>query len=202
MRYKFFKQVLITAVAISSGSVLITQAQAQTPQTTFRCGVDPATGLLATIAQRGPNTATLITWSDQTAYFGERYTPQTRCRIVTNKLNKAVSANGGSLKNLMLTNGTVNGEAVICVLNGTSATACNSSNVLFTLKPENARRSGQILGQLLQMGQGNVAGNVIRESSGGQVYVNLEDWEARVMGTSGGGSEPAPNPTTNDGGGF
>lgn len=199
MKSQFLKRVLVAALTLSSGAALITEAQAQTPTTTFSCGTDSTTGLLATIAQRGPNTATLITWSDQTEYFGDRYTPNKRCSIVTSKLNSAVSANGGSLRNLMLTNGSVNGEEVICVLNGSSATECNSSNVLFTLKPENARRSGQILGQLLQIGRGNVAGNVIRESSGGQVYVNLADWQTNAMGASG-GSEPASAPASGGGG--
>lgn len=103
-----------------------------------------------------------------------------------------MAQNGGRLSNLLLTNGMVNNETVICALNPME-TACTSGNMLFTLKPENAYRAGQILGQLLQISRyGGGAAGFITETEG-QTYVNLGDWAEQAMVDSG---EPAPSPTS------
>ncbi|WP_374111904.1 COP23 domain-containing protein [Phormidium yuhuli] len=143
--------------------------------------------------QQGSNRATLIRWTQAgSAYFGGQYSPEGRCRAVTGRLNQAMAQNGGRLSNLLLTNGMVNNETVICALNPME-TACTSGNMLFTLKPENAYRAGQILGQLLQISRyGGGAAGFITETEG-QTYVNLGDWAEQAMVDSG---EPAPSPTS------
>ena len=108
----------------------------------------------ATIAQRGDRTTPpVITWN---ATLGE-YTPQQRCNIVSQRLTATVARNGGKLRNLQLTAGVVNNQAVICVVNNVQP-ICNSSNMLFTLPPENAKIPGEVLAKLYNFsiqGSGN-----------------------------------------------
>ncbi|MEI2579886.1 COP23 domain-containing protein [Scytonema sp. PRP1] len=165
--------------------------------TSFSC-IPQSGGSVATVGQRpGGQPVPLITWTAEgSSYFGEKYTTQNRCNIVTQKINTVVSANGGRLKNVKLTNGTVNSQTVICALNA-SESGCkqDGSNVLFTLKPENATKAGAILNQLIQMSQGNSSAGVIRETDG-QVYVDLGAWEEQALGAK--TSTPASSGTTTD----
>lgn len=144
--------------------------------TVFRC-VSQGSGY-ATVAEKGTKQATLIAWN--TTYFGPDFTPEQRCQMVSSKLTQAVAANGGSLTNLMLTNGPVNSQMVICYLNG-GATSCNSANQLFTLKPENARRAADILQALKTFSQFGTG--TIYENAGDQVYVSLEEWANHTLGS-------------------
>lgn len=180
----------------SSGSSSSKPAATASKGTSFSC-IAQKEGSVATVGQRpGGQPVPIIIWTtDSSKYFGEQFTPQTRCNIVTQKLNTAVSNNGGSLKNLLLTNGAINGQTVICAL-GSSETSCNSNNVLFTLKPDNAQKAGAILGQLLQISRSGSSAGVIRETPG-QTYVNLENWEKQALGSGNGDSanpEAAVNP--------
>ena len=168
--------------------------------TSFSC-VAQNNGNYATVGQRpGGQPIPVVVWTKEgTKYFGEEFSPQVRCDAVTQKINKAVSKNGGSLKNVLLTNGVLNGHTVICALGG-SDTACNSNNVLFTLKRENAKRAGAILGQLLQISRGGSGAGAIHETDG-QVYVDLGEWEKQTSGMSNAANpetpanpEPAANP--------
>jgi hypothetical protein len=123
--------------------------------------------------------------------------------MVSNRINTAVQANGGRLSNLLLTNGYVNGETVICAL-GPMETRCSDRNLLFTLKPENANRAGEILGQLLQISRYGSSAGYITETSG-QVYVDLGDWEAQAFGSTSeeprfDSVEPEPQPNVDPSG--
>jgi hypothetical protein len=150
--------------------------------TTFSCV--PQDNNYATVGQKGGRQPIpLIVWTPQGASsFGEQFSPQTRCQIVTEKLNAAVTANGGTMKHLLLTNGVVNGKTVICTLSQ-KQNSCNLDNTLFTLKPENAKRSGEIITQLMQIGRFGSSAGFIEETSG-QVYVDLGDWENKVFETT------------------
>ncbi|MBE9170236.1 hypothetical protein IQ238_22865 [Pleurocapsales cyanobacterium LEGE 06147] len=147
--------------------------------TTFSCV--PQENNYATVGQKGGRQPIpLIVWTLQGASnFGEQFPPQTRCQIVTEKLNAAVTANGGTMKHLLLTNGVVNGKTVICTLSQ-QQNSCNPDNTLFTLKPENAKRPGEVISQLMQIGRYGSSAGYIEETSG-QVYVNLGDWENQVF---------------------
>jgi hypothetical protein len=150
-----------------------------TEGTTFNCV--PQDGNYVTVGQKGGRAPIpLIVWTPQgSSSFGEQFPPQTRCQIVTEKLNAAVTANGGTMKHLLLTNGVVNGKTVICTLNQ-NQNSCNTDNTLFTLKSENAKRSGEVIAQLMQIGRyGSSAGYV--EETSGQVYVDLGHWENQVF---------------------
>jgi hypothetical protein len=170
--------------------------------TSFNC-VAQKDGNYVTVGQRpGGQPIPVVVWTKEgSRYFGEEFSPQVRCDVVTQKINTAVSKNGGSLKNILVTNGVLNGHTVICALGG-SDTACNSNNVLFTLKPENAKRVGAILGQLLQISRGAGAGAI--HETDDQVYVDLGEWEKQALGTSNAitnpetpaDPEPAVNPET------
>lgn len=181
--------------------------QPSSVSTKFEC-VDSGGGNYATMGQRsGANPTPLIVWTAQgSSYFGGSYSPLNRCQIVTQKLNAAVMANGGRLQNLLLTNGMVNGETVICALS-MGQNACNANNMLFTLKPENANRAGQILGQLLQISRYGSSAGVIYETGldSGQTFVDLGQWEEAAMGGSGSYNEPVdyppPQPQPYDDGG-
>ncbi len=158
---------------------------------------------IQTVARQGNAKAVLIDWN--TTEFGPGYTPIQRCNIVSSKLHNLVHANGGSFKNLRLTNGPVNGRIVICAL-PIGQIQCNSSNMLFTLKRQNEMIAGRILGQLLNIG---VAGaGTINEDDGTQVFVDLGEWAERNLKKSQAprrqqrNVEPVVNPIPASGGGF
>lgn len=105
------------------------------------------------------------------------------------KLNSAVAANGGSFNGMLFNSGTVNGLLVVCILRA-GQSDCNSGNMLFTLKPENRPRVGQILQELTNFG---VSGSSsIVEDSGEGVQVDISDLDQEL-----GASEPtyAPQPS-------
>jgi hypothetical protein len=142
--------------------------------TQFTC-VSQGDGNVATVGQRpGGEPIPVIIWTSASLkYFGEKSTPQSRCQIVTPKLNAAVAESGGSLKDVVLMNGRVNKNTVICVVSAND-TGCNGRNTLFTLKPENAKKADQILAQIIQISRKGSSAGVIRETQG-RVKVRLSD---------------------------
>lgn len=148
-----------------------------------------------TVAEKNGLQRPVITWG--TNYFGEQYSPETRCQTVSPKLHNAVMANGGSFAGIRFESGVVTGQLVVCAL-GTGQSQCNSGNMLFTLKPENRPRVRQILEELTNFSTG--ASNAIVEDSGEGIKVDLSDLD-RELGTSDPSyapqspSQPAPNDT-------
>lgn len=165
MKNKFSISVLIATLVAASAVSFHYQAQAQTTKNTqtatvFSC-VRSGKGY-ATIAQRGNlRSAPMIAWQ---RYVSAEYTPEQRCRAVSQRLTKAVAQNGGRLSNLLLTTGTVNGETVICYVN--SGARCSTTNTLFTLSRENAKDPGLALANLLRFGR-RASDTPLRESAGG-----------------------------------
>ena len=181
MKVKFIGSVVATILL--SGAALLTTAaaqaaprvmalkgnlSAQNQSTTFRC-VRSGRGF-ATIAQRGDRTTpALIIWNTT---LGNQYHPQQRCNTVSQRLTKAVAYNGGKLKNLELKAGPIKNQVVVCVVRKVQS-SCNTSNMLFTLRPENARKADQIVARLNNFSvQGS--GVPVAESSGIDA-VPLED---------------------------
>lgn len=158
------------------GNVRPPQGRVQPPppppaMTTVRC-----VGTV-TVAEKNGRQSPIITWS--TNYFGDQYTPQTRCQMVSPKLNNAVAANGGTFKGMRFYSGTVNGVLVICIL-GVGQSDCNSGNMLFTLKPENRPRVAQIVQELTNFG---VSGSSsIVEESGEGIEVDISDLDQELEG--------------------
>ncbi len=207
MKPKFATQLLVATLALSGIIVPTTEAQAKSDkvasgglessqlkevssnqQTTFYCGM--AGSYFATFAQRGQRrTGPMIVWKSDS--FGPEFPPKERCQQVSERFTSAVKENGGTLRNLLLTSGRVNGQTVVCFVN--TAETCNNTNVLFSLKPENASRSGDVIAKLLRFSQRGGGGPVF-ESGGGseQNYVRLEDVVNKAF-ESGGSSEDSPN---------
>jgi hypothetical protein len=67
----------------------------------------------------------------------------------------------------------VNGQTVVCFVN--TAESCNNRNVLFSLKPENASRSGDVIAKLLRFSQRGGGGPVLKAEAETGKYVKLED---------------------------
>lgn len=190
------------AMAVAGMVTLTSEAQAQRlgpapngipvarpAMTTVRC-----TGTV-TVAEKNGVRKTVIKWD--TSHFGDQYSPETRCQMVSSKLHNAVMANGGTFRGMSFFSGVVNGELVVCIL-GTGQSGCNSGNFLFTLKPENRRRVGQILQELTNF---SVTGSSsIVEDSGEGIKVDISDLD-QELGTSDPSyapqspSQPEPNET-------
>ena len=134
--------------------------------TQFTC-VPQNDGSVATVGQRpGGQAIPLIIWTAASAkYFGEKFTPQDRCKIVTPKLNQAVAESGGRLKDVVLMTGRIKKNTVICVISSKD-TGCNGRNTLFTLKPENAKQADKILAQIMQISREGSGAGVVRETQG------------------------------------
>jgi hypothetical protein len=168
----FFAKTLITSLVASLPMVsILTQANLARAETyngtKFTC-VSQGNGNWATVGQRpGGGPITVITWTKEgSKYFGDNYTAQNRCRMVTPKFNRAVRQNGGRLKNVALIKGRVNNETVICVASTISRTGCNQQNFLFTLKPENSQKANEIVAQLTGIGKLGSSAGVVRETTG------------------------------------
>lgn len=119
--------------------------------TQFTC-VPDGNGNVATVGQRpGGDPIPVIMWtSDSSKYFGQKISPKSRCQIVTERFNQAVTNSGGSLQDVVLTSGKVGDKTVICVLS-IKETGCDGGNTLFTLNPKNAKRPNQVLAQIAQI---------------------------------------------------
>lgn len=157
---KLLSQLLVSSLVLSSTVGFFSPAQAQVEDdypveetteeltTVFRCVREGNN--FATIAERGERTtAPIISW--RTTEFGPEYTPQNRCRIVSDRLSRAVDQNGGRLSNLYITTGTLNRLPVVCYVNNNS-TGCNSQNLLLTLDSRNARNPDAVLDSLFNFG--------------------------------------------------
>jgi Circadian oscillating protein COP23 len=155
--------------------------------TKFTC-ISDENGNVATVGQRpGGEPIPVIIWtSDSSKYFGQKVSPQSRCQIVTERFNQAVTNSGGSLKDVVLTSGTLGTRTVICVLS-ISDTGCDGGNTLFTLNPKNAKKPDQVLAQIAQISRQGSSAGVIRET-GGRVRVKLT---ALLKGKSAARTKPA-----------
>ncbi|MFO0408847.1 MAG: COP23 domain-containing protein [Dolichospermum sp.] len=155
--------------------------------TQFTC-VPDGNGNVATVGQRpGGDPIPVIMWtSDSSKYFGQKISPQSRCQIVTERFNQAVTNSGGSLQDVVLTSGKVGDKTVICVLS-IKETGCDGGNTLFTLNPKNAKRPNQVLAQIAQISRQGSSAGVIRETRG-RVQVKLSDL---LKGKSGARIKPA-----------
>ncbi|MEM9772407.1 MAG: COP23 domain-containing protein, partial [Cyanobacteria bacterium P01_D01_bin.73] len=138
---------------------------------TFQC--EKVQGYHATMAvQHSGQRAPMIVWASQ-EFSDSGYTPERRCREVTQRLNQALEENGGRLQNLFLTVGPVNRHMVLCHVSNTRR-GCNRNNVLFTLSQSNRRAENptEMLSRMFNT-EALSSGNPIQQS-GGQPYVSLE----------------------------
>ena len=136
---------------------------------------------LKTVVKKGDRQATMMTWN--TNYFGRSFSNAKRCQVVSERLQKAANLNGGTFQGLELASGTVNSQTAICALqNGKEK--CDSDNMLFTLKPENANNPEAVIQQILKFGEdgsGSVEESMHPRS---KVDLNLGNWERKVFATN------------------
>jgi hypothetical protein len=139
---------------------------------------------LQTIVQKGDRQAVMLNWNYDG--FGRDYTPEKRCQIVSERLQQAANNNGGTFRDLQLASGTVNSQTVICALPVRGR--CNRKNMLFTLKPENARDPESVIQKMFIFAQDGSAS--INESasnrSPSRVDTNLGAWEQKYFPQSNG----------------
>lgn len=136
---------------------------------------------LTTIVQKGDRKAPLFNW--RTNYFGTEYTPDKRCQLVSARLQAAADSNGGTLKGLELGSGALNSQPVVCIL-ATGENRCTDRNLLFTLNPENAKRSQAVIAKILTFA--NDGSTTVDESARVSSKSNgdLGSWERRAFPTS------------------
>jgi Circadian oscillating protein COP23 len=155
------------------------------PKTTSSNASEPAIAKLEvscqdskTIVKKGNRQATMVTWSSN--YFGRDFKNEKRCQVVSERLQKAADLNGGSFQGLELASGTVNFQPVICALQNGSK-KCDRDNLLFTLKPENAKNPDAVIQQMVQFGEDG--STTVEESARAQAKVdrNLGSWERKAF---------------------
>ncbi len=159
-----------------------TSSQTIGETTKFKCVQDK--GNWVTIAQRGKviSATPLLTWN--TMEFGDRWTPEKRCNIVSDRLNQAVAMNEGRLRDLDLTSGKVqNGYTVICAVN-LSQINCSLENMLLTLKRENAQNPSLVLFKIANFAEGKTERVTINENGGIPQYISLEALVDRSFGNN------------------
>lgn len=104
----------------------------------------------------------LIQWTDRGAQeFGEQYTARSRCRAVTTKFNQQFLRQSTQPTLPPLSEGVVNGMAVICAA---AEGECNAENILWTLRQGNRGTNGRIIAQLLSALKGEAGTGLILES--------------------------------------
>lgn len=139
----------------------------------FDCTSENQTALVVYQARRSRQGEIVTSWKEATkrpliqwtktgaVEFGDKYTPEVRCRAVTNRFNQHF-LRGGKPNMPPLSEGVVNGLAVVCAA---EAGSCNSSNLLWTLRNNNRGTNGKILVNLVNSLKGNASASLIIESS-------------------------------------
>ena len=134
---------------------------------------------LTTLVQKGDRQAVMVSWNYDG--FGKEFTPQKRCQAVSQRLQEVANLNGGTFKDLQLASGTVNSQPVICALQS-NAKKCNSKNLLFTLKPENARNPDAVIQKIFTFAQdGTSSLNESASSRPQKADLNLGNWEQKAF---------------------
>jgi Circadian oscillating protein COP23 len=133
---------------------------------------------LKTVVKKGDRQATMMTWN--TDYFGRNFSNAKRCQAVSERLQKAANLNGGTFQGLELASGTVNSQTAICALqNGKKK--CDGDNILFTLKPENAKNPEAVIQQILKFGEDGSGSVEESARPRSKVDLNLGNWERKAF---------------------
>jgi len=172
MSFKLNLKYLLSFFAVFSAFALTgnqTVAQSRFP-TTFHC-IRQRDSSLVTVARRGKRqTSPLFIWKSTS--WGPKYPPQKRCKIVGQRLTKAVSANGGKLSGLYMTHGIVNRYPVICYIDDPNG-GCTSSNILLTLplSEKSVDKRNEVLHSIAEFSKKGTGSGLTR----GTYSVDLED---------------------------
>ncbi len=141
-------------------------------------GLQVSCQALKTVVHKGDRTAVMINWTY--AGFGREYTPAQRCQIVSARLQQAANRNGGTFKDLQLASGKLNSHTIVCAL-PSQARRCTSSNMLFTLKPENARNPAAVVQKIFTFAQDGSSSVNESASNTSQVDLDLGTWERQAF---------------------
>lgn len=148
------------------------QANPQESEVRFICadGYDQKTDqrLPTTYAWTERGKIAVVRWS--TDYFeGAGFSPQERCEAVSPRFHEAY--HNGTLA--YLTNGTLNGEPVICTAESEGG---ECADLLLTLRPEDNEQ--EILTSLANVLQGRQSGPIRHDSEDPQIYyeVNMDSF--------------------------
>jgi hypothetical protein len=166
MNWKLVTTTIATA-AIATATLSIAAIEASANQEVkFVCGqsFDQSSGQRypTTYAWNNRGKTQVIQWRRP---WGTGVTPQQRCEQVSPRFQEAYT--NGSLK--FLTNGTLNGQPVICTAKEQGG---QCQTVLMTLRPED--NSLQILKQLQSVLGGRVTGPVVHSSGTAQAYYQVD----------------------------
>lgn len=151
--------------------------------TVFQCIQNSS--VWVTIAKRGNavSSSPLVTWNS--TEFGEQWTPQKRCNLVSSKLTKVVEKNKGRLGELNLTTGKLDSnQTVVCVLSS-GQESCNRDNMLFTLNKKNAKNPSAVLVEITNFSQGLASNSTVAEGGSVPQYIALETLVNRSFGQTG-----------------
>jgi hypothetical protein len=115
----------------------------------FSCINGNTTALVARTAKKQLSPTPVIVWTEAgSKEFGGQYSPSARCNEVTARFNqhflKIVSPKGSSIRLPAMKIGQLNRQSVVCASND----ICTSSNLLWTLKKDNAKQGSIIISQL------------------------------------------------------
>jgi Circadian oscillating protein COP23 len=143
----------------------------------FSCVNGSTTALIGRTAKKQLSPAPMIVWTDAgSKEFGDKYSPTARCNEVTARFNqhflKVSSAKGSALRLPAMRLGELNRMKVVCASNDT----CTSSNLLWTLKKDNAKQGSIIISQLKDIinSKGKATSGPIFESEDNEDGVSLE----------------------------
>lgn len=157
------RAIFLSALSVSIlayPAVTMNSVQASAAQGKFYCGRSKQAPATMAKTSRGP--VPVIRW---VSTLGETYTPENRCKIVSEKFQTFY--NNGTLN--YLTTGVVNELPVICAAQHENGPCVG---VLFTLKPNSD--PGRTLQRLLSI-RDRAPGAVLNESAP-QIYVNMTDF--------------------------
>jgi Circadian oscillating protein COP23 len=115
----------------------------------FSCINGSTTALVAKTAKKQLSPTPVIVWTEAgSKEFGSQYSPSARCNEVTARFNqhflKVSSAKGSPIRLPEMRIGKLNRQSVVCASND----ICTSSNLLWTLKKDNAKQGSTIIAQL------------------------------------------------------
>lgn len=159
---------LIATLALSASAALQTQpsVQAEQTETQFICadGYDEQTQQThpTTFAWTPEGKIVVVRW---TSKVFSNYSPQQRCEVVSQRMHEAY--HNGTLN--FITNGTSNGQRVICTANQPGESC---AEVLMTLRPEDD--SIAILNHFRDLFNGYQVGPVRHSSGEPQVYYQID----------------------------
>ncbi|WP_017715932.1 COP23 domain-containing protein [Kamptonema formosum] len=146
-------------IAVETGFIASVAAQ---QRNTFYCGTwDKAP---TTLIRTSRGNVPVISWTSN--FFPPPLTPQQRCEIVSQRFQEFYNQN--KLKYIIT--GKMKGQPVVCVANRKDG---DCAGLLFTLKPGS---DPQLTLKRLLSDRALAAGNALNESTGEQLYINMEEF--------------------------